>query len=576
MTGYLDKIINECGVSKYENIVMSGLDNFILNCSEKILELQDNLSNDTLNKVLYLLVYLYKNWSNSIKKSRINKQRCIKVLFVVLLTGKKIPEWKLLVTKTVNKIAEDWKIAPDDYPFLTNEEVGRIVSLFNAKMDKDYNEIESVAFMFDRTDKNNVFYFIPDEIRNDFIEIYRKINSYPESLKRKHDAEYIKAIFTVIREQDVTKEFPAILKRLPLQFCLMQLHKKLTQISKLQDEGSAGCIVSEKNITLQYEKRLFFKTQKFENYQPIPQWAEWFFLAGQKLAAAALDSSEHIIIGFSLPTRAYAVLFFLLGYETWSSEDRMQQEIKNTKYFDKLSKCQKDEALLILENYHWMRCWFKGLEMIGGDQYIKVEVPGAKNRKHINYVPKNNIAKLRKAVDPERKIATNQTGFKMTGIDSLVYYYKKNENEIIKLLIQERMSYSLFGNVSSLKKEIDQEKLYVLFNGEYKGISFQHILRFKNFMTDFDLPKGIILSNQESIDSYSNSINMVVYDGSLAFINHQQTISGNIEVIFLDRTDPQFSSACGEFMTRYSDRKEDINLFGHQIPDSVELVVFKE
>lgn len=576
MSGELDRFINEYGVSKYENIIVSGLDNFILLCSEKILKLQGNLSNESLYNLLYLLKYLCQNWSGTIKKIRINKQRCMKVLFVVLFTEKKIPDWKLLVAETVNKIAEDWEISPDDYPFLTNEEISRILSLFNAKMDKDYNEIKSVAFMHDRTDKKNIFYFIPDKMRNNFIEIYRKVNTYPESFKIKKYIEYIKAIFTVIREQDVTKEFPAILKILPLQFCLMQLHQKLAQISKLHDELPAKCIVSEKDITLQYEKKLFFKNQKFANYQPVPQWAEWFFLAGQKVAATGVDSSDNIRIGFSLPTRAYAALFFLLGYETWYSEYKIQKQTGNRLYFDQLSKCINNEPLLILDNNRWKRCWFKGIDTVQGERCIKVEVPGAVKKQHINYIPENNISRLRKAVDPDREVAHNQTGFKMTGINSLVAYYNKNEHEILDLLIQGEISFLLFGNASAIKEEIENGKLYVLLNEKYTEISFQHILRFENFMSEFDLPKGVILSSQESIDSHSNSKNMVLYDGSLAFINRQQFISGNIEVVFLDRTDPQFSSACGELMTRYIDREEDINLFDHQIPDSVELVVFKE
>ncbi len=137
------------------------------------------------------------------------------------------------------------------------------------------------------------------------------------------------------------------------------------------------------------------------------------------------------------------------------------------------------------------------------------------------------------------------------------------------------MSCLLFGNASAIKQEIDQANFYVKSNNEYKKISFQHILRFENFMTDFDLPRHAILNSQESINTHSKSSDMVLYDGSLPFLNHQGIISGRMEIIFLDRTDPQFSSACGELMTRYIDREEDLNIF-NKIPASVELVAFKE
>ncbi len=572
MKEYVDRIIKENGIKKYENLVSSGIDNFILNSSEKILKLQDNISNDTLKNLLYLLKYIYQKWSDPQKTSRINKQQCMKVLFVALLTDKEKSEWCQLVNETVKKISENWELSPRGYPFLKDEEINRIVSLYHAKTRKD----AQLACLFDNTRKDDIFHFVPKRICNDFKKIYNNTIKNYNPLISTDDTEYIKSIFIAIHEKDFAKEFPAILKILPLQFCLIELHKKLEQIPRLQDDSTAECIVSEKNITLQYEKKLFFKNQKSGNYEPVPQWAEWFFLAGQKLAATTADFSGHVVLGFSLPTTAYASLFFLLGYETWNSEEKMKQGKANTKYFQEISACKEGEALLIMENYHWKRCWFKGVERIGKDQCIKVDVPGATKKKHINYVPESNIAKLRKAVDPERDIAENQIGFKTTGIDSLANYYKKNENKILQLLIQEQVSYLLLGNISLIKKQIDHEKLYIQLNEEYKEISFQHILRFNNFMTDFDLPKGVIVSSQGFIDIHSNSMKMVLYDGSAAFINHQQTIPGNIEVIFLDRTDPQFSNACGELMPRYIDREKDIHLFDHQLPDSVELIAFKE
>ncbi len=422
---YLDKIISEYGVSRYENLIMCGFDSFVHRCSEEILKQQDFLSSSDLHNLIYLLKYLHQNWLDSTKKSRKNKQICLKVLFVVLMSGKHILKRKQLLEKSANKIHQHWEISPNDYPFLTHEETDRILSFIKRKVRSGNSDAEREYITSDRTDKNHIFYYIPDSIYDYFRATDKIVRHFPESCGNKGDLEYVRAILDTINEPDITKEFPAILKTLPLQIFLTTLQKILTPRQECKNIDFVSCNSAENHTSLLYEKKLFLKEQYSENYQPVPEWAEWFFQAGQDVALSVGTSSDNLIIGFSLPTRCYAALFFLLGYETWRSNYEMQTHIENKIYFDKLATCDQDEALLILENNHWKRCWFKGTEIIGGEKCIKVEVPGALKKQYIDYVLKSNIAKLRKAVDPGREIAANQIGFKMSGMESLVSYYKK-------------------------------------------------------------------------------------------------------------------------------------------------------
>lgn len=320
-------------------------------------------------------------------------------------------------------------------------------------------------------------------------------------------------------------------------------------------------------------KELFIKTETPEQFKPIPKWAEFFVLAGKKVADITATDSENFIIGFSLPTKFYAALFFLLGYEICNAEKAMLAPEGNHSYFSYLSECEVGEALLILHNNRWKRCWFKGVETIANDNYIKVEVPGSNT--FCDFIPVLNIFKLRKAVDPERSVAANQIGFELSGLDSLIQFYNKKESDILRFLVAEEYSYTLIGNISTLGKEIEHEKIYFSSKDKYSEISFQNILRFKNFMTDFDLARGIILSIKNSQTSPFDVSRAVIYDGSLAYLNHQGDIRSKTQIVFLDRTEPQFSTACSELMVQYFDRSDDVKLFD-DIPDSVEVVTFKE
>jgi len=568
----LDKIINKYGFSRYEKVITSGIEKFIESCSESIRENVNDLNDYDLQNLLYLMKYLYQNWSNSERTARLNKQLCFKALFVIILSGKQTLGWRQLLKQVANQIAENWEISPNEYPFLTEEEKDKISSSIDIISQQDDINTKFLSLKFKKTVPEPNFSFSPNKIYNEFIETYKIFCRYPEEVR--NNAESLKAIFIAVKEQNITKAFPAILKTLPLHFCTIEINRLLSQIQTPTTTETENGFLSEKKTTLALAKKLFIKGENSEDYKPIPVWAEWFFQAGQKIAMLG-SNSDNITIGFSLPTRAYAGLFFLLGYETWNAEKMMQEHGGNELHFNRLSKCEQDEALLIWANNHWKRCWFKGVAAAAGEKCITVEVPGAERRQYKGYISEANIAKLRKAVDPEREVAPNQLGFEMSGFDSLVSYYNKRENDILQFLTQEKLPYYVIGNISALKKETEQEKLYVQSTGEYTEISFQHILRFKNFMTDFDLPRGIILRSQQSLDSHTHVADTVVYDGSLAFLNCQGDISGNMEIVFLDRTEPQFSSACGELMTRYYNREDDVYLFD-KIPASVELVAFKE
>jgi len=280
-------------------------------------------------------------------------------------------------------------------------------------------------------------------------------------------------------------------------------------------------------------KKIFIKSDHQEQYNTIPQWAESFVQTGKKVATMIDDECSNIVIGFSLPTRSYAMLFFLLGYESWLAEKEFTIVKQDHSYFKKISESEQDEALLLLDNKHWKRCWYKGTVTIEGNKLIKVDVPGSEKAKHTRYISMPEIVSLRKAVDPERKVAANQTGFGMKGFETLVEYYNRKDYEILQFLINGKPSYVVFGSKSIIEKEVKQMDLFCISDNEHMKMPIQHILRFKNLMTDFDLYRGNIFSSKEyyGLPTDMSKSPIVIYDSSLAYLNREGTIQSKIEII---------------------------------------------
>lgn len=569
----LDEIINACGISRYENIATSGYDDFFESCSESILKKGDDLKKNDLQNLLYLLKYLYQYWPVPEKKVRSNKQLCLKTLFVILLTGKLISETRDLLEQGARQISDNWEITPNEYPFLAKEEKDKILSELKTISKQADVHAKFSSVKFEKMGPKSVFSYCPAQIYNEFILIYETFcRNYN---LEKDDEKFLKAIFIAVNEQHILKEVPGILKILPLHYCMLEARRLLppNPVHQKTKGMNSSCCGIQNNIAITAGHRLLIKEKTTKHYESIPKWSKWFFLAGQKIAAVS-SSCYSLIIGLSLPTKFYAALFLLLGYETWNAKKIMAAHNGNESYFNHLAKCENNEALLILVNKHWKRCWFKSIEIINGEKYIKVDVPGT--HQYFDFIPCSNIMTLRKAVDTERKVAANQTGFGMNGLDFLVSYYGKAEDDILKLLNQDKPLYAVIGSISTLKNEIEKEPLYIYSNEEYIKFSCQDILRFKNFTSEFDFPRGIVFSSSKESEELSHhTFPVVVYDGSLAYLNRQGDLKNNVEIVLLDRSEPQFTSACSELMVRYSDRSEDVDLFD-EVPATMELVAFKE
>lgn len=570
----LDEIINEVGFSKYENAITSGVDNFIESCSESICQKDNNLTETCIQSFLYLLKYLHEFWSEPDKKIRLKKQLCLKTLYVILLSEKQVSEYKQLLEQSVNQIADYWEIAPDEYPFLSKKDVDVVLSKVQAISELDDVNSEFSALSFERNTKKTILSYCPDRFYDELIKIYEEF-CCNYSFK-KNDERFLKAIFIAVRKHYIFNAQPGILKILPLHLCMVEARRLLSLYSEDGDVKCRSTQRLESNSIFTSGHRLLVKIKTTDRYESIPAWARWFFLAGQKIAA---DSTlyHNLIIGLSLPTRSYAVQFFLLGYETWKAKKVMDDQNENSYYFNRMVECEDNEALLIWENEHWLRCWFKGVDIIEKEKFIKVEVQGSERRQHVKFVSERNIVKLRKAVDSGREVAANQTGLSMRGLSSLVSYYNKTENDILKFLINDEPSFAVIGNISTIKNELDKEKFYLNQAGKHIEFSLQHILRFKNFMTDFDFPRGEILSTKTITGNPSYySLPVIIYDGSLAYLNRNGgNTQSNVEIVILDRTESQFSSASSELMTRYYDRSQDVDLFD-DVPVSIELIAFME
>lgn len=567
--------LKEPDISSLENCLSNGCRSFIEKCSSSLSGNISNYSSDEIKNFLYIFKFLYDEWSVTNRVVRTIKKEILQALFLLLLSIKEVKNRNLIINKIVTSIESHWHFSGSEFPFLDEEERQRIISLYGIFNREDIESRFTDLNFLEKISSNEILQLFPDIIeglKNAFSNFRHHIDIYdPE------DGFLIKSIFAGIIDPAIQNKYPGITIVLPIS-CL------LNKIDAINDKTFkiSSKVITDKHISFNdsdpcyITERVYIRSD-FEKYRPLPDWAIWFFKAGEKMASLGTEK-KNIVLGFSLPTKIYAALFFLLGYETWTAIQSMKCEDTDYEHFLRITGSKRKAPLLIWDNDRWKRCYAKGVETVCGQEMFSVSVPGTENKRHQRLIPKVHLHLFREAVHPERKVGDHQVGYAMRGFDFYRSYYKKPDEVLLKYLITKKSKYTVVGNKTNFKNEIDELPINVVTPKGWSEGSIMDIIRLNNFLfSEYDLSRGVILS-PEAINEYNSHSDLVVFDGTLPFLKHFDEVEGNTKVIFLDRSEPQFPEACRVIMEQnYSDREneEDIVLY-NSMPETIETIMFEE
>lgn len=121
-------LISEKEYVRFDRMMLDGHLGFIKNCTIALTENIGKYADNDQIAFLYLLKYIFNNWTLSDKETRANKKKCLEALFLILLTEKSFNNWRLILQKTIDLIDQSWFLTHNDFPFLLQEEKEKISS----------------------------------------------------------------------------------------------------------------------------------------------------------------------------------------------------------------------------------------------------------------------------------------------------------------------------------------------------------------------------------------------------------------------------------------------------------------
>lgn len=568
-------------MSIFEKKISEGINQFIEECSFSLIENYSNYSQKIMIPLLYMFKFLSDKWPDTGRSVRTLKKDILELLVLLLLSDKQSKDITSILEKTAIKLEKSWTFKLSDFPFLTESQEREILDLIYLS-----DKIESIEHEFSILDFRKVI------SKNKFLkadpEFIDKLNEQYD-ISRKNFGKYepqdeffLKNLFTSVVKEELAERYPGSMILLPLRCLLKEIEAINIRVSDPCSESPEMpelISFSVPNDCYIY-KKLFIKNSVGQ-YSSVPDWAAWLFHAGEKMATIR-QQKKNIVLGLSLPTRAYAALFFLLGYETWNARQYFLNGHDESEYFNTIIQKKKNTPLLIWEKERWKRCFSSGIKIVNNQKMFVANVPGTDNKKHDIFIPKGQIFRIREAVDPEREVGEHQLGFSMRGFGFLRRYYEKNESSILNYLISNKPGFALVGNKTLLKNEGERlavsMKIMEKRKEKWLSGSLLDILRIDPFLlSEFDLARGTILSH-ESVNEYNVHPGLIVFDGSSSFLNHFDDLDADIKVVIFDRSESRFLEAARVMLDQhYSDREnEEDMLFCDKLPETVEALMFEE
>ncbi len=567
-------------MSAFERFLSEGLYHFIEKCSLSLIENKPNYPDDIIVSFLYTFKFLNDKWPDTSKSVRTLKKNTLEMLYRLLICQNQTQEETNVLKRITDEIEAYWSLKLSDFPFIRAHEEREIVNQIIPD-DIESVEHEFSGLNFGREISSNKFLSFDPAFISKF-EHQFDISKKNFGRFEPQDQLMLKILFIGIIKNKLAEIYPGITLLLPLN-CLLKEIKRINR-SVIDQTPQSSETTEPVSFKLQdscsIPENLFIKNSSGK-YRTVPDWARWLFHAGETLAAIRQEK-KNIVLGLSLPTRAYAALFLLIGFETWNARQNFKMEKKECEYFKSLIQLEENTPLLIWDNGKWKRCFAKGGETVNNQKMFTVNVLGTNKKGHTRSVPKEGIFRIREALDPKREVGEHQLGYSMRGFDFLRRYYDKNDEDILNYLISNESQFALVGSKAALKNEGEGLPIFlkILEKRKEKWISgsLLDILRINPFlMSEFDLARGTVLSH-DTVESYNGGPGLIVFDGSLPFLNHYDDLDADMKVVIFDRSEPRFSEASRIMLDQYyADREnEDDMLLCEKLPESVEAIMFEE
>jgi hypothetical protein len=303
----------------------------------------------------------------------------------------------------------------------------------------------------------------------------------------------------------------------------------------------------------------------------IPLWAGFFTQVGEYIGFSKSDS--RMIIGITIPTRAYSSCLIALGIVN-SAYKRVSNNFDIDKHFKELCGLEIGTPIVYLENNRQKIGLFDGCDVVCGEPAIRI-LTREKDNSAILLTRKLSVQAW-VAESQVETISDRQIGYRLYSSGEFINSFLESStaHEFITKASYEAL---IIGQINTLKNEIVETGFSIEDNGNFYSGTLQDILRVRKFM-------GAKEAYWTDVTSISTSFKeeqipkVIIFDGANGFLRHSHVFRRSHQIVIIEYTDTDFEAAVDAIMKRFIQYRSGIPKidFITSPPSGIEIIAFEE
>lgn len=308
----------------------------------------------------------------------------------------------------------------------------------------------------------------------------------------------------------------------------------------------------------------------------LPEWSYFYMTLGAKAISLDPPQDSRIVIGIASPTRAFAAILLSVGSLL---EKSINNVASSDKYFDRILSLEPGTPVQYrTDNHRRLRGHIDGFKEINGKWQIIIRTAEGTQ----SYLPLEKYAARITVSESDVTVPKHQQKGRRieSPSDFLISCLGKEASN--SHVLESSFDVLLIGKETVLRHEATEVPFWTQKTssiGQFHEGYLQEILRVQSFSgaNHSYKSKCVSLSTEDTTSNIGDRIPpLVIFDGALAFLKHQHFWKKSHLVAIFDRTERQFDDAIQLLNQNHAHRISDEDNFSISIPNSVEMMLFRE
>jgi hypothetical protein len=303
-------------------------------------------------------------------------------------------------------------------------------------------------------------------------------------------------------------------------------------------------------------------------WQPLPDWARFFAKLGESLAGEPNDAAHTLVVGITLPVRAFAAALVCAGYVTARNVLDPIAPGGGDEYFESLCAQPPGVAVAYTQGDLVHTGQFLGTEMRFGERHLVIE-----GKRGMQILLPRARAHLVRLTDAS---ASGNPQTRRIDVPPLLSAFQPRE-DAVAFMTTSRTDVAVVGSIAAISDDLT-------FTGfgppkapaAATSSELQQLVRARGVAAPATGRRvTLVTAHGDSVNEAGDEPRLVVFDGGRAFLRGAGLWPESNRVVLVDRSGPASEPAAELLNSMFVERTGESDALSVEVPASLEGVAFQ-